>query len=108
MNESMTSTSVPVTRLRPSIKTHTSAQLDERSLECRIQIIWGLLFLNVLTFTPHVSAIPIPSALGKGITQGALQVALVLALATNRKLLIRPSVLLCIISLLPLEAVITL
>ncbi len=110
MSESMVTTPVLVRRprLRPTAKARSSAQTSERSLVRRIEIIWGLLFLNVLTFTPHVSVLPIPSAVGKGITQGALQLALVLALSVNRKLLIRPSILLCIITLLPLEAVVTL
>lgn len=104
----MTITSVSPARLRPSRKALPYEERTEHSISHRVQIIWGLLFLNVLTFTPHSSVIPIPSAVGKGITQGALQVALILAMTLNRKLLIRPSTLLCIISLLPLEAALTL
>jgi hypothetical protein len=101
-------TAVAPVRLRPSRKALDNAARNEHSIIRRIQITWCLLFLNVLTFTAHSSVIPIPSAIGKGITQGALQVALILALTVNRRLVVRPSVLLCIISLMPLEAVITL
>jgi hypothetical protein len=89
-------------------KTLKGVQTDERSLARRIQIIWGLLFLNVATFVPHTSVIPIPSFAGKGITQGVLQLALFMAIMVNRRLFVRPSLFLCLVTLLPLEAVLTL
>ena len=49
----------------------------------------------------------IPSAVGKGITQGALLAAFLVALAVNRRLIVRPNVFLCLVSLLVIEALIT-
>lgn len=68
---------------------------------------WCLLLLNTLTFFPSMSALHIPSPIGKAITQGSLWLALLLALALNRHKLIRPNVFLCIVSLLILGALIT-
>ena len=66
------------------------------------------LVLNVMTFYPTTWSgepliIPIPSVLGKLVTQGALPVALFLALAVNRRRLIRPSMYLGLYSLLIIE-----
>jgi hypothetical protein len=71
----------------------------------RVQLVWGLLLLNVLTFfpeAPHI--IPIPGAAGKLIAQGALGVAAVLALTVNRPLRVRPSVYIFLAALLVTEA----
>ena len=73
----------------------------------RVGITWGLLVLDVLTFAPGQSVLPIPSLIGKAITQGALPVALLMALSLNRKMVIRPNVFLCLLSLLVIEALIT-
>jgi hypothetical protein len=53
----------------------------ERSVQFRVGLTWALLVLNVLTFYPHTWSgqpliLPIPSAIGKAITQGALPAAL--------------------------------
>jgi hypothetical protein len=79
----------------------------ERHIRRTIFWAWGLLFLNVLTFYPKQSVFPIPSSVGKAITQGALQLAILLALSVNRKLLIRPNVMLSLMSLLFVGAVIS-
>ena len=50
---------------------------------------------------------PIPYRVGKGMTQGALQVALLVALTINRKIVMRPNVFLCLVSLLAAEALMT-
>jgi hypothetical protein len=63
--------------------------------------------MNALTFYPGMSFIHIPSALGKLITQGCLAVAFIMALAVNRRRLLRPNVFLCLMSLLAIEALIT-
>jgi hypothetical protein len=73
----------------------------------KVGIAWGLLFLNVLTFAPHVSVLPLPSTIGKVITQGALSAALLVALTANRRLVIRPSIFLCLATLLAIEAILT-
>jgi hypothetical protein len=73
----------------------------------KVGTVWGLLFLNVLTFAPGVSVIPIPSLVGKIITQGSLPVALLVALTANRRVMLRPSIFLCLVSLLAIEAILT-
>jgi len=100
----MTQTAVP---LRPRSRRITLPVnvARERHIRSAILWAWGLLFLNVLTFFPHQSVFPIPSSVGKSITQGALQLAILLALSVNRKLLIRPNVMLSLMSLLTLGAV---
>lgn len=94
-------------RLRPRVGAAGRSEARERSARRRVCIVWGLLVLNGVTFYPGVSAIPIPSVVGKGITQGALPVALLLALTVNRRVIIRPNVILCLVSLLVIEAVVT-
>jgi hypothetical protein len=81
----------------------------ERSVRFRIGLTWALLVLNVLTFYPHTWSgqpliLPIPSIIGKAITQGALPAALVMAVIVNRRLIVKPSIFLALVSLLVLEA----
>jgi hypothetical protein len=105
----MSSPSIAMLRPRARVKVGalTPAQARERWAVRKVGTAWGLLFLNVLTFAPHVSVLPIPSSMGKVITQGALPVALLVALTANRKLMIRPSIFLCLVSLLGIEAILT-
>jgi hypothetical protein len=91
-------------RRHPALAT---AELTEYMIKRRVGITWGLLFLNSLTFYPGVSFLHIPSAVGKGITQAALPLALGVALSINRKLIVRPNVLLFLMSLLVLGAFVT-
>jgi hypothetical protein len=77
----------------------------ERWVRVRVGLVWALLTLNVLTYysatwsgAPLV--IPLPSILGKLITQGAMPAALLIAVILNRRLLIYPSFYLCILTLL--------
>ena len=81
------------------------AEARERSIRRRIAIVWALLVLNVLTY--FGSLVPIPSIAGKAITQGALPLALLLALTVNRKVMVRPNVFLCLVGLLVIEAAVT-
>jgi len=71
----------------------------------RVGLVWALLTMNVLTYysatwsgAPLV--IPIPSILGRLITQGAMPLAFLIALTVNRRLLIYPSFYLCILTAL--------
>jgi hypothetical protein len=82
-----------------------SVQASERSVRRRIALAWGLLVLNALTY--YGSVLPIPSAVGKGAAQAALPAALLVALTVNRRVVVRPNVFLCLLSLLAMEAVIT-
>jgi hypothetical protein len=80
---------------------------SDRWVKRRVGITWALLVLNALTFYPGVSFVHIPGFVGKGITQGALPLALLLAISVNRRLIIRPNVFLFLLSMLLFGAIIT-
>ncbi len=103
-------TTAPVTvRARPRQSDPVALQATaDRKLRRRVELIWILLYVNVLAFGNAVMILPIPGSVGKIVTQGALQLALLLALLTNRRLLFRTSIFLFLATLLPLEAVLTL
>ena len=67
--------------------------------------MWGLLILDAIGY--EGAFVHIPSVVGKAITQGALPVALIVALTVNRRVVIRPNVFLSLASLLVLEAILT-
>jgi hypothetical protein len=86
-------------------------QSKERWARRGVVAVFCLLLINVLTFYPKTwdglpLAVPIPSAFGKLVTQGSMPVALLLALAVNRRRFIRPNMFLFLVSLLVLGAVI--
>jgi hypothetical protein len=89
-----------------------AAAASERRARRWVAATWYLLVLNVMTFYPKTWSgqpliLPIPSPLGKVITQGALPLALFIALAVNRRKLIRPSIYLGLISLIIVEVAIS-
>ena len=107
----MTSPTTAV-RPRPGVPWVKPSEQSGRWLRRRVGIAWALLLLNVMTFYPKTWSgqpltVPIPSSIGKLITQGALPAALLVALSTNRRLWIRPNVFLCLVSLLIVEGVAT-
>ena len=78
----------------------------------RVGVVWALLILNTLTFFPSTYSglplvVPIPSSIGKAITQAALPAALIVALTVNRRMAIRPGMFLLLASLLAVEAFLT-
>jgi O-Antigen ligase len=81
------------------------AEARERSVRRRVGLVWGLLVLNVVGYTGAL--VHVPGALGKGITQGALPVAILVALTINRRIVIRPNLFLCLVLLLGTEAIVT-
>jgi hypothetical protein len=83
------------------------AEVRERKVRRRVSIAWGLMVLNILTFYPGITVEPIPSIVGKAVTQGALSAALLVMLTANRRIIVRPNVFLCLMSLLVVEAVMT-
>ncbi|MGE5292926.1 MAG: O-antigen ligase family protein [Micromonosporaceae bacterium] len=83
--------------------TLTPEEVRERSVRRRVGLVWGLLVLNVLTYSG--SLLHIPTMMGKAITQGALPLALLVALTVNRRIVVRPNVFLCLVSLLAIEAI---
>ena len=101
--------SSPTTLIRPrnGILLTAPPLTNERLIRRRVYLTWGLLYFNTLTYFPGVSFIPIPSSIGKGIAQVALPVALLCALSLNRKILVRPNVFLCLVSLIALETILT-
>jgi hypothetical protein len=101
--------SLPATLLRPRHNLLPAAPplTNDRIIRRRVYLAWGLLYFNTLTFFPGVSFIGIPSSIGKGIAQSVLPVALLLALSLNRKVLLRPNVFLCLVSLIALETILT-
>ncbi|HEX4830201.1 MAG TPA: hypothetical protein VH478_03800 [Trebonia sp.] len=97
--------------LRPALRPLTSPQARERSIRRTVFIVWALLLLNVIPFYKGTwnelpLLIPIPSVIGKIITQGSLPLAFLLALRVNPRGLIRPNTLMFLLLLLPLAAVV--
>lgn len=73
----------------------------------RITVIWALLFFNGLSWIGVATIVPIPQRIGQALTMGALGVALLLAVSLNRRLLIRPNLVLGLFSLLAVVAFIS-
>ena len=97
---------------RRAIRSLRPAEAYDRIVRHRVGLAWGLVFLNVLTFYAGTwNTLPlivhIPSAVGKGLTQGALPAALLVAWSANRRMLIRPNVFLSLMTLLLLGALIS-
>lgn len=76
----------------------------DRRIRRRVGLAWGLLVLNALGYTGAL--VHIPGAFGKGLTQGALPLALIVALSVNRKVMLRPNVFLCLLTLLAIGALV--
>lgn len=99
------STAVTDVRPRRWAAVAASRAVSERTTRRRVGLAWGLMVLNAMTF--YGSALHIPSAVGKLITQGALPLALIVALSANRRLIVRPNVFCCLVTLLVAEAILT-
>jgi hypothetical protein len=93
-------------RRRRRLASQDWAEAKDRSVRRWVGVAWALLFWNTLTFTSG-SLLPIPSQLGKAITQGTLTIALLVALSVNPRLKLRPNVFLCLVCLIILDTVIT-
>jgi thiamine transporter ThiT len=94
-------------RLRLALPPAEAVPDRERWARRRVFVTWGLLFLNAVTFYPGIAFVHIPSIVGKGIQQGALPAAFLVALSLNRRRILRPNVFLCLVSLLAIEALVT-
>jgi hypothetical protein len=68
------------------------ASRESRGLPWLLPMAWAALFLNVMAFSTLATVVPIPSIAGQLLTQGALPLALVLALLMNPKGVLRPHV----------------
>ncbi|MBW9210782.1 hypothetical protein KV100_14070 [Mumia sp. zg.B21] len=82
----------------------TDPRRGERAL---VGLAWAALFLNVLTFSARPILLPVPQPVGQLVTQGALPLALVLALLANRRIVVRPQLFLALLSLLAVVALMT-
>lgn len=84
----------------------------ERATRRWVALAVFLLVVNVMTFYPKTWSglpliVPIPSPVGKLITQGSLPVALIIALAVNRRKLVRPSIFIGLFGLILVEVAIS-
>jgi hypothetical protein len=104
----LTSSTAGTLRARPlRFAQLTRTDYDDRRLQRRVVATWALLMFNVMPYSKDGSILPIPNSIGKVLGQAALPLALLLALSVNRKLNFRPSIFLCLASLLVLETVMT-
>jgi hypothetical protein len=101
------SASVTAVRPRRSRALRTPVDMTEHRTRRRIYLTYGLLLFNTLTFYPGMSVLHFPSVVGKGLQQGALPLALLMALSLNRRFIVRPNVFLGLVSVLWLGTVIT-
>ena len=80
---------------------------NKRSMRRRIGWVWGLLFFNVLTYTKGPSnLLPLPHQVGAVLPELALGTAFILIMTANKRLLVRPNVLLVLFSAMCLLAAI--
>ncbi|GHJ59651.1 membrane protein [Nocardioides sp. OK12] len=73
----------------------------ERAL---VGFAWGALVLNVLTYAETATIVPLPQLVGSALTQGAVLVALLLALLANPGAVVRPQLFLLLLTVLAIGA----
>jgi hypothetical protein len=78
-----------------------------KSADKRVALVWGALFLNVLTYSPQALVVPIPGWLGQMLTQGALWIGLGSALMLNPRVVMRPNAVILILTLATVVALMT-
>ena len=98
--------SLPATLIRPrrGILPTAAPLTSDALIRRRVYLAWALMFLNALTYYAGYSFIHVPSIIGKGVAQAALPAALLVALSLNRRLIVRPNVFLCLVTLIVLGA----
>lgn len=74
--------------------------IPDRWVRRRVGTIWSLLFFNVLTPSQIKTIIPYPPRVPQALSAASLGIALVLALSLNRRLQIRPNLILGLATLL--------
>jgi O-Antigen ligase len=101
--------SSPATLLRPrrGILPAAPPLTSERLIRNRVYLAWSLLFFDVLTYYPGYSFIHIPATVGKLLAESALPFALLCALSLNRRIVLRPNVFLCLVTLVVLGTILT-
>ena len=90
----------------PRVASRGTPEARARSVRRRVGVAWALLFFNTLTYFPS-GLLHIPSHIGKGLTNAALPLALLVALTVNPRIRLRPNVFLCLLGLLVVDTVIT-
>ncbi len=97
----MTAPSTAVARPspRPPVRYHTGA----RDLPRLVLYAWAALFVNVLA-PGGVSLLPLPHFVMQVLAQGSLLVAVLFALLANRRLVLRPNLLLVLLSVLAITS----
>lgn len=68
--------------------------------------VWVALFANVLAFSELPTLLPIPTTIGRLVTQGALVLAFLLALWANPRGVIRPNLFLVLLTMLAVVALV--
>ena len=86
--------------LRPSVLTRAG------EVPRLLLLAWGGLFFNVLTPSGNATIVPIPHAVNQALAQGSLILAVVLALLANPRIVIRPHMILVLLSLMAVVALI--
>lgn len=98
------STSVAGLRRYPGVLRLDAAATKERSIRRRVKAAYALLFFNTMTYIPG-GIIDLPSKIGKILPNGALPLAVLLALSVNPKIKLRPNVFLCLVGLLVADGI---
>jgi hypothetical protein len=98
--------SVVALRRRPGVASPDSAEARARSVRRKVGAAWALLYFNTLTYVPG-SLLQLPSFAGKGLAQGSLPLALLVAFTANPKVRLRPNMFLSLVCLLVVDTVIT-
>ena len=96
---SATLSAVPVTRGR-----HRADDLRIRGVPRNMLAVWGALFFNVLAFSANPTVVPIPRPVGQLLTQGALMLAVLLALMVNPRVVVRSNLILVLLTMLGVVA----
>ena len=100
------SVSVMGLRRYPGVLRLNPAMARERSIRRRVKAAYALLAFNTLTYSAG-GLIPLASKVGKALPNGALPLALLLALSVNPKVKLRPNVFLCLVGLLVADGILT-
>jgi hypothetical protein len=102
----VTDTSVARLHRYPGILRIDALAARERSIRVRVKAAYALLFVNTLTYLGE-AIIPLPSKVGKALPNGALLLAILLALSVNPKIRLRPNVFLCLVGLLVVDTILS-
>ena len=102
----MTTSVAGFRRRYPGVLRLDAAATKERSIRRRVKAAYALLFFNTLSYAPG-GVINLPSKIGKVLPNGALPLALLLALSVNPKIRLRPNVFLCLVGLLVADGILT-